>query len=61
MKIGAKKQLNISEELSKQIEARVLKSLGNMDLFHEVEEFVKSMIVVDAYPRYLKFIGEDSQ
>jgi hypothetical protein len=51
--IGGKHQLNITQESSEQIKAKLEKSLGDIDLFHEVEEFVKSMIVVDSYPRYL--------
>lgn len=54
LKIGAKHQLNISENLSKQVDVRVMKGLGEIDLFHDVEEFVKSMVVVDSYQRYLK-------
>jgi hypothetical protein len=61
IRINSKHQLNISLELSKMMDVRVSKSLGDIDLFHEVEEFVKSMIVVDSYPRYLAELKEDSQ
>jgi PAS domain-containing protein len=60
IRIGTKSQLNISLDLSKQVEIRLLKSLGDVELFHEIEEFVKSMIVVDSYPRYLRHIGDSS-
>jgi CHASE1-domain containing sensor protein len=56
LKIGSKHQLNISSELSNQMEIRISKSLGDVDVFHDVEELVKSMIVVDSYPRYLKHL-----
>ncbi|KAL0477536.1 regulator of G-protein signaling [Acrasis kona] len=53
IKIGSPHQLNISSELSTHMESRLNKSLGDSDLFNNIEELIKSEIVVDLYPRFL--------
>jgi PAS domain-containing protein len=49
-----RKQLNISSELAAQTASKVSKSLGDIDVFCDIEDAVKTMILLDLYPRFLK-------
>jgi PAS domain-containing protein len=54
--IGSENQLNISADMSMRMEAKLEKSFGDDDVFEMVEELIKSMIVVDSYPLFLKAV-----
>jgi CHASE1-domain containing sensor protein len=49
---GADRQLNINKDLATNLYIKMGKSLGDLNLFDEVEEFVKRMVVEDFYPRF---------
>jgi CHASE1-domain containing sensor protein len=56
LRVGASLQLNISMELSERMMVNVQQSLGDVDLFKEVEEQVRGMVVLEVYPRFLQTI-----
>jgi PAS domain-containing protein len=50
---GGELQLNVDVELAKTLAIKMGKSLGDLSLFDEVEDFVKRMVVQDIYPRFV--------
>ncbi len=56
LRVGASQQLNISMELSERMMVNVQQSLGDVNLFKEVEEQVRGMVVLEVYPRFLRTI-----
>jgi PAS domain-containing protein len=53
IKIDAPQQLNISFEISRQMEKKVAESLGELDLFDEVADLMRNSIITDIFPRFL--------
>jgi PAS domain S-box-containing protein len=51
---GAPMQLNITTELVKQVQAKLDNAIGNIDLFAPIEAAVKSLFMIDIYPRFIK-------
>jgi PAS domain-containing protein len=60
IKASAPKQLNINQELAATVGMKLIKSVGDIDLFKDVEQAVKVLVVTDAYPRFLKEQEETS-
>ncbi len=54
LRIGSTHQLNISNALSESMSVKVQQSLGDVDLFKDVEELIRGMVVLEVYPRFLQ-------
>jgi hypothetical protein len=53
LKIGAERCINISPGLSEHYRVKVSKSVGDEDLFRELEELAKSQILKEAYEKFV--------
>lgn len=60
IRVGAKYQLNISADLSQDIESKINKGLVHIDTYKKIEEFVKIMIITDVLPRFHKHYNSSS-
>ncbi len=59
IQVDAPMQLNITTDMAKAVESKLANSIGNIDLFSEIESAVKTLFMIDVYPRFIKSQGDN--